>query len=95
MKAYPITEDELDRIADLGLYSTICFSVAGAFIGLAINFQKDQLLSTDMAPGVGETWEILKLLSFAIAVVAGLLGAFLTYRRRGQVQRIKQESLFA
>jgi len=95
MKAYPITEDELDRIADLGLYSTICFSVAGACFGLAINFQKDQMLNAVMAPGVGETWEILKWLSVGVAVLACFLGVVLTRRRRGQVHRIKQESSFA
>src|ERR1700730_15791517 len=79
VKAYPLTESELNELSTLGGFSALFFSLATALIGFGGNMFLDLYLSSppsDISPG----WKIGMITVFLFAAGFAILGGLLMWK---------------
>lgn len=94
MKAYPMTESDLDDLAGLGFGATVAFALASFMFGLAVDLQKDLSLATDTPAEAQAFWSAVRIMAMVVAVVSALVGGGLIVRGHTKLNRIKRDTTF-
>lgn len=92
MKEYPLTEGELTALAAIGAFATLCFSIASALLGFAINVTKDIAFAPDLPERVVTFWDTLRIEAFVGCALFVILGTIFIFVGRSKVSAIKRET---
>lgn len=92
MKEYPLTEGELNELAGIGMLATVCFSLAAALFGFAVDVSKDIAFSTALPATVATFWGALRGGAMVLAVILALVGGAFVLRGRSRLNAIKRET---
>lgn len=92
MKAFAVTEDELENLGMLSLGSTASFSLASFLAAFCLSVWTSAAFSTGVKPEMVAYWNGLAAFASVAAGMLFLLGIFLIYRGRGKITKIKQET---
>ena len=94
VKGYPITESELGQLFGIGLFATICFSLAAGLFGFAVDVTKDLAFATETPPAVVAYWEAIKTFSWFLCVVLSVAGIAFLVRGSHVLRNIKNSTIF-
>jgi hypothetical protein len=89
MKAFAVTEDELENLGMLSLGSTAAFSLASFLGAFCLSVWTSEAFSSDTKPEVAAYWHGLSLGAAAAAIALSVLGGFLIWRGKGKINKIK------
>lgn len=92
VKAYPLTEEELNQLGFLQTSATFLYSLAGTAFGLWVNITQSIEFSKDTPNNVLSHWSSLKLAALVSAVILFFIATVIVIRRRGMLGRIKNET---
>lgn len=94
LKAYPLTEDQIETLSGLGLLAAGCFTVAGACLGFAIDLTKDLRLAAGIDPAALAWWEGVNYASFGGSAVFFVAGFLFWYWHGSKLKKIKDNTIF-
>lgn len=94
MKGYPITEGELGHLFGIGLFATICFSLAAGLFGFALDVTKDLAFAPETPQAVVGFWEAAKTFSWVFGVLFFVIGVGFFFRRGSVLNKIKASTTF-
>jgi hypothetical protein len=94
MKSYPLTEDQLENLADIGYLSTLFFSLSTALFSFAFSTWQNLSLSTAVNAEKIAVQTTVGWWTLIIAIVFFILGAFFLYKGRTSLKRIKNQVSF-
>lgn len=94
MKAYPLTEEQIENLAGLGLLATLCFSGAAGVFGFAIDLDKDLSIAVGVPAEKMAWWSAVSSGSFLLSGALVLIGLFLLYRGHSKYAKIKANTEF-
>lgn len=92
MKAYAVTEDELENLGILSLSSTLSFSLATFLGGFWLSVRTSIALSIGVAKDVISYWDGISTAAIVAATALIIVGSFLIYRGRSKIGKIKEET---
>jgi len=95
MRAYPLSELDLKDLARIGSEAAICFSLAGAAFGFAVNLVKDLSIATGVSSEVAATWGTIRTVCFIASAGFALAGIYLFATGHRRVEDIKRQTSFA
>ncbi|RYD54259.1 MAG: hypothetical protein EOP60_08095 [Sphingomonadales bacterium] len=93
MKAYTVTEDQLENLGILQLSSTFVFSLSAALVTFWIGVRQDIAFSGDKPTESVTWWAGLATGALVGAILLALVGALLVARGYTTVSRIKRETI--
>ena len=94
MKAYPITDGELNQLATIGIISVVCFSFAAGLLGVSIDIQKDLALAIDVPEAARGYWGAIRTATLIGSVVFAVFGGFLLLLGHTRRAGIKKSTFF-
>ena len=91
MKAYTVTEDQLENLGTLQFSTALCFSLAAALLTFWIGVKQDVAFST--APGAADDWwNGLATGALVGAILLAILGAWQFAKGRTTIGKIKRDT---
>ena len=94
LKVYPINEDQLAQLGTLKGLSGLCFTLAGAAFGFAINIYKDLNIQGQIPKEVLAYWSAVRDFSFGAAIILALVGVGLFLFGHHRLSQIKKKTTF-
>ena len=94
MKVYPINEDQLAQLGTLRGLGGICFTLAGAAFGFALNVYKDLQIQGQIPAEVLAYWSAIRDVSFFAAIVLAIIGVFFFGKGYWRLHQIKGATKF-
>jgi hypothetical protein len=95
VKVYPIAESELFQLAAISVFAVLCFSIASACFGFALDLHKDISITPDMADTTAAYWSGIRVILFTMSGVFSLAGVGLIIWRGLTVKAIKDSTDFS
>ena len=90
MKAYAVTEDELENLGFISFGSTAAFSIASFLAAFFLSVRASVSLSSGVAADVLSYWKGLSIGAGIAAVVCALIGIILVCKGRSKIRGIKE-----
>lgn len=94
VKAFPITESELNEVAAAKRIAAVCFTIAGALFGFAMNLNKDMQFANSLPEKVTSFWNAIWYACLIGSGITSLLGIWLWLRGHNRLAEIKREARF-
>lgn len=94
MKLYPVSEDQLDNLTNIGWFATTLLSGATGLLGFSINLKSALDLSSGAPNTMISWWSAINMAAFVAALVLYVLGAILFWGGRKQKERIRANTVF-
>jgi hypothetical protein len=92
MKEYYLYDSDFRDLARTGLFATICFTIASACLGFAINIHKDLAFNAGLAAPVIAEWTAYRTVAIGAGIVAFIGGVILTLSGYSRVEQLKAET---
>ncbi len=92
LKAYTVTEDQLENLGVLQVTTTGCFSLASALLTFWIGVKQDIAFAGEVAGTAAEWWNGLAAGALFFAVLFLGAGIYFLCRGRTTVGRIKKDT---
>lgn len=93
MKAYPITETELNELFQIGIFATLAFSLSAGCFGFTINIIKDISINNSESE-IAELWGHISAFSLIGGVIFLLIGWLLIRHGKSKISQIKIDTKF-
>jgi hypothetical protein len=93
IRAYGVTEDQLERLGAVQLSTTLCFSFSSAFLTFAIGVWQDVVFSGDPTDPAQSWWEGLATGALAFSAILAALGAWQFIKGRTAIGSIKRNTI--
>jgi len=93
MKAYTVTEDQLNSLGALQLSATFCFSLASILATFWIGVRQDVAFNGPSNDAGRQWWEGLATGAGFGALLLLILGGILMWRGRTTVSKIKRDTI--
>ncbi|MFN0191077.1 MAG: hypothetical protein ACKVP5_03750 [Aestuariivirga sp.] len=94
MKAYPLTEEQIESLSHLGLLATACFSVAAGIFGFSLDLHKDLALTAGADEAAVAYWSAVRTGGFIAAFVLAGAGLGFFLKGRSKIKAIKSRTRF-
>lgn len=92
MKAYPITEDELETLGLLQAGSTASFSLASFLGSFCLSVKQGIAFADKSKPSAQQWWDGIATGAGWFALALALLGAYLIWRGRTKIGKLKKDT---
>lgn len=92
MKAYAVTEDELENLGLLSIGASVSFSVASFLTAFCLSIWASISFSSAVAADIIAWWGGVATTSAGVAFALYLVGGFLLYRGHSKIGKIKNDT---
>lgn len=93
MKAYAVTEEELENLGMISLGSSASFSLSTFLAAFCLSVWSGSALSNGVKPEVLSFWQGLSIAAAIFCAVSLFLGGFLIWRGASKITRIKDSTV--
>jgi 4-amino-4-deoxy-L-arabinose transferase-like glycosyltransferase len=93
MKAYTVTEDQLENLGILQIASNVVFSLATGLLTFWIGVRQNIAFSDNFPTDAQKWWEGLATGALLGALLLALIGGFFLFRGHTTVSKIKRDTI--
>jgi len=94
MKAYTVTEDQLENLGLLQLASTVSFSVSASLATFWVGVRQEIAFSgKDVTAAAQSWWDGISTAALAAAIILAFLGIALAIRGKTTIGKIKRDTI--
>lgn len=94
MKAYPLTEDQLENLFGIDVLAAVCFSIASALLSFSFNVQTSLVILTNIPPDKLGYWEALRSISGILSIFMFFAGWGFVRYRKNKLAKLKSRMSF-
>lgn len=92
MKAYAVTEEELENLGLLSIGASVSFSVASFLTAFCLSVWASISFSSDVPAEITAWWQGIATAAGGVAFALFLVGGFLLYRGHSKIGKIKNDT---
>jgi len=94
VKVYPLNEDQLSYIGVVKGLAGLCFTLAAASGGFAVNIYKDLQIQGQVPKDVTAYWDAIRNVSGTVAIILAVLGTIFFGIGHYRLKEIKKRTQF-